>query len=56
MNFTKKHKNFLHFDLFGWNQKNRPGKSYGGLLQGARSLAAAVEKMIEEKAIKTHAR
>ena len=46
--FTNKHKNFLHFDLFGWNQKNRPGKSYGGLLQGARALAAAVEKMIEE--------
>ena len=46
--FTNKHQNFLHFDLFGWNQKNRPGKSYGGLLQGARALAAAVEKMIEE--------
>ena len=56
MHFTNKHRNFLHFDLFGWNQKNRPGKSYGGLLQGARALAAAVEKMIEEQAIKTHAR
>ena len=49
MRFTNNHKNFLHFDLFGWNQKNRPGKAYGGLLQGARALAAAVEKIIEEK-------
>ena len=48
-NFTNNHAQFLHFDIFGWNQKNRPGKSYGGLMQGARSLAVAIEKMIENK-------
>ena len=47
--FTEDHQNFMHFDIFGWNQKSRPGKSYGGLLQGARSLAAGIEKVLGEK-------
>jgi len=47
--FTNKHKKFLHFDIYGWNQKSRPGKTHGGLLQGARALALAIEKMFEEK-------
>ena len=47
--FTEDHQNFIHFDIFGWNQKSRPGKSYGGLLQGARSLAAGIEKVLGEK-------
>ena len=35
---------FLHFDIFGWNTKSKPGKTYGGLMQGVRSLGAAIEE------------
>ena len=48
--FTNDHKKFLHFDIFGWNQKSRPGKSYGGLLQGARALAGGIEKILKSHA------
>ncbi len=44
--FTKNHNNFLHFDIFGWNAKPRPAKTYGGLMQGVRSLATAIEEKI----------
>ena len=44
--FTKSHKMFLHFDIFGWNTKSKPGKTYGGLMQGVRSLGIAIEKKI----------
>ena len=44
--FTNNHKMFLHFDIYGWNSKSRPAKTYGGLMQGVRSLAAAIEEKI----------
>jgi len=44
--FTKSHKMFLHFDIFGWNTKSKPGKTYGGLMQGVRSLGIAIEEKI----------
>ena len=47
--FTNNHEKFLHFDIFGWNQKSRPGKSHGGLSQGARALAASIEKILEDQ-------
>ena len=42
--FTKSHNMFLHFDIFGWNTKSKPGKTYGGLMQGVRSLGTAIEE------------
>ena len=42
--FTNNHKMFLHFDIYGWNTKSRPANTYGGLMQGVRSLGAAIEK------------
>jgi len=44
--FTKNHNMFLHFDIFGWNTKSEPGKTYGGLMQGVRSLGTAIEEKI----------
>ena len=44
--FTNNHNMFLHFDIFGWNAKPRPAKTYGGLMQGVRSLAIAIEEKI----------
>ena len=44
--FTKSHNMFLHFDIFGWNTKSKPGKTYGGLMQGVRSLGIAIEEKI----------
>ena len=44
--FTNNHKMFLHFDIYGWNTKSRPAKTYGGLMQGVRSLGAAIEEKI----------
>ena len=44
--FTNDHKMFLHFDIYGWNTKSRPAKTYGGLMQGVRSLGAAIEEKI----------
>jgi len=44
--FTKSHNMFLHFDIFGWNPKSKPGKTYGGLMQGVRSLGAAIEEKV----------
>ena len=48
--FTNHHEKFVHFDIFGWNQKPRPGKSYGGLLQGARALAGGIERILRSHA------
>ena len=45
--FTKNHNMFLHFDIYGWNSKPRPAKTYGGLMQGVRSLGLAIEKKIQ---------
>ena len=42
--FTKSHNMFLHLDIFGWNTKSKPGKTYGGLMQGVRSLGTAIEE------------
>ena len=44
--FTNNHKMFLHFDIYGWNTKSRPAKTYGGLMQVVRSLGAAIEEKI----------
>ena len=44
--FTNNHKMFMHFDVYGWNSKLRPAKTYGGLMQGVRSLGAAIEEKI----------
>ena len=44
--FTNNHKMFLHFDIYGWNSKSRPAKTYGGLMQGVRSLGEAIEEKI----------
>ncbi len=44
--FTKDHNTFLHFDIYGWNSKSRSAKTYGGLMQGVRSLGKAIEEKI----------
>ena len=46
--FTMNHKRFLHFDIFGWNRVRKPGRSVGGILQGARALAYAIEKLLKK--------
>ena len=51
--FTKSHKMFLHFDIFGWNTKSKPGKTYGGLMQGVRSLGTAIEEKFFKFKLKT---
>ena len=45
---TKSHNMFLHFDIFGWNTKPKPGKTYGGLMQGVRSVGTAIEEKISK--------
>ena len=42
--FSNNHKMFLHFDIYGWNTKSRPAKTYGGLMQGVRSLGVSIEE------------
>ena len=42
--FTNNHDMFLHFDIFGWNTNPKPAKTYGGLMQGVRSLDAQLKK------------
>lgn len=37
--------NWVHFDIFGWNLKDRPGRPKGGEMQGAR----AVYQMLKQR-------
>jgi len=40
--FVKQSPRFAHFDIYGWAQKDAPGRSKGGFGQGARALLAAL--------------
>ncbi len=40
--------NWVHFDIFGWNLKDRPGRPKGGEMQGAR----AVYQMLKQRFVK----
>jgi leucyl aminopeptidase len=35
--------NWLHFDLYAWNDASRPGRPEGGEAQAMRALCAAIE-------------
>ena len=39
---------WVHFDIFGWNLKDRPGRPKGGEMQGAR----AVYQMLKQRFVK----
>jgi leucyl aminopeptidase len=38
--FVSAAKSWLHFDIYAWNQTNRPGRPEGGECQAARALYA----------------
>ncbi|WP_210530003.1 leucyl aminopeptidase family protein [Rubellimicrobium arenae] len=37
---------YCHFDIFAWSQSNAPGRSKGGMMQGARALLAALPEAL----------
>lgn len=41
---------WVHFDIFGWNLKDRPGRPKGGEMQGAR----AVYQMLKQRFVNSH--
>ena len=44
--FVTETPNYLHFDVYGWNPVNAPARSKGGAGQGARTLLAALPKIL----------
>ncbi len=38
---------YCHFDIFAWSQAAAPGRSKGGVWQGARALLAALPEVLE---------
>ena len=38
--FVSAAKSWLHFDIYAWNQTDRPGRPEGGECQAARALYA----------------
>lgn len=40
--FAAPARRFVHFDIYGWQPKDAPGRSKGGVGQGARALFAAL--------------
>jgi leucyl aminopeptidase len=41
--FVPQQQDWLHIDLFGWNDNARPGRPVGGEAQGMRTLLAYLE-------------
>lgn len=41
-------KRYLHMDLYGWTQSDRPGRPKGGAVQGTRALFAYLEERYGE--------
>jgi leucyl aminopeptidase len=41
---------WLHFDVYGWNDRARPGRPEGGEAQAMRAAYAAVERLFAERA------
>ncbi|MCT4611032.1 MAG: leucyl aminopeptidase family protein [Pelagimonas sp.] len=37
---------YTHFDIYGWQPKPEPGRSKGGLMQGPRSILAALPEIL----------
>ena len=35
---------WAHFDVYAWNDVNRPGRPVGGEAQGLRAVLAAIER------------
>jgi leucyl aminopeptidase len=44
--FVKNTERFAHFDIYGWQPKDAPGRPKGGTGQGARALFAALPGML----------
>jgi len=40
--FVRQSRRFAHFDIYGWQPKDAPGRPRGGVGQGARALLAAL--------------
>lgn len=40
--FVGRARRFVHFDIYGWQPKDAPGRTKGGVGQGARALAQAL--------------
>ena len=38
---------FAHFDIYGWQPKDAPGRPRGGLGQGARALLGALPGVLD---------
>ena len=37
---------YAHFDIYGWQPKPAPGRTKGGVQQGARALLAALPELL----------
>ncbi len=44
--FVQQSPRFAHFDIYGWSQKDAPGRTKGGLGQGARALLWALPEVL----------
>ena len=40
---------WVHFDVYGWNPKSRPGRPKGGECQAARAVLAVLERRVRER-------
>jgi len=45
--FVAKAPVFAHFDIFGWQPKDEPGRPKGGVGQGARALLSALPQILD---------
>ena len=45
--FVSKGDRYIHFDIFGWQPNGAPGRSKGGLGQGARAVLAALPDLLD---------
>ena len=48
-NFAKDAKSWVHFDLYAWNQKNRPGRPQGGEAMGVRAVLSYLQDRFGSK-------
>lgn len=44
--FVRQSSRFVHLDIYGWSQKDAPGRTKGGLGQGARALLSALPTVL----------
>lgn len=44
--FVRQSSRFVHLDIYGWSQKDAPGRTKGGLGQGARALLEALPTVL----------